>query len=148
MATFVGSLGKFIWDADSVGGGGDTTLANSVSWELNATRAFQDVTDQQNTGWREYLPSHIDWNGSVTCNLDTGKLDIPIATDVGVTILATQNIECEFWLDDTGAAEKVLYGPGACESVSIDLGAGEIAKVTYNLVGNGALQWAATTPTY
>jgi len=136
MTQFHGKLANVYWDCN----GSDTELAHGQSWTLDITKDVVETTSFQDI-WDTFLSGYVDWTASVTCNLDSGGLSVPLAAG-GVEALGENTpakIELYFKYDTVTPLYKCLYGSAICTGIAPNSSNTDVGKVTYNFKGNGVL---------
>lgn len=117
---------------------GTTTVAEIKSWSLEISADNIDVTNFGSAGWKEYVQGLKEWSGSAEANWDmtdtAGQKALQDALLGGTT--ATLNLH----IDST----RRYSGTVLIKSVSVEVAADDIAKVTFEFDGTGQLQYLSS----
>ena len=143
MAEFHGKSGKVMWDSD----GTEAQIDHVTSWSCDITCDTAEVTAMADT-WKSRVGGFKDWTATVECHVDSGGLDVPIATGGTEALGENTPAKLELWLDTTGGSIKVLYGSAICTGVSPNQDASDTSKVTYTFEGQDVIAWGTADPSY
>lgn len=136
MAAFHGKSGSAVFD------GG--TTANITNWTLNASADVVETSVMAyvnpataSSHWKSHLATYNDWTASITCIVDDGGLDPNLDAD-----FAQDADGLTLQLHETWTGKK-YYGNGIITNVSATVDKEDVARITYDIQGSGALTYAS-----
>lgn len=140
-----GKEGKLIYDAS---GSGTLTVTKLQNWNVNITLDTAEITSCGDT-WKTKLGGFNDWTGTAQYLYDGTGLDVDL-DELGIVTESggADNLNCEFYLDDTGGNVRVLYGQCTLTSINVSQDMNAIVTVDMNFQGTGAIAWSASVPGY